>query len=295
MSKKSLGLGKGLNSLFGEDTMDKIEHEDSEKTSNTVKKVDILKVEPNKNQPRKHFDEEALAELADSIKTHGLLSPIVVRRNGDSFQIIAGERRWRASKKAGLTEVDIIEIEADDKSVMELALIENLQREDLNPIEEAAGYKNLMENFSLSQEEVAKRVGKSRSNIANTLRLLALSDEILKMISEGTVTSGHGRAILAVNDKEKHLEFAKLIAEKAVSVRQSEALAKKLNKEVKEKVKEENPIELYINEMASNLESSLGRRIKISASSNNKGTIELEYYNDDDLENLVRALNSLNI
>lgn len=287
----SKALGKGLSALFGEETMLK----SSISETSDLLFIDILRIEPNKGQPRKVFDEKLLSELADSIKKHGVLTPIAVTpQAGGMYQIIAGERRWRASRLANLDKIPAFIIDADKRQVMELAMIENLQRQDLNAVEEAQGYYILMEEFGLTQDQVSENVSKSRSAIANSLRLLALDNEILSLISDGIISSGHGRAILSLNDNNRHLEFVKKIIDGKLSVRSAEALAKTFNK-TKTQTLTNNNISIYIKNIEEKLESTLGRKIKISYNSNNKGKIELEYYNSDDLELLVNNLSKMDL
>lgn len=287
----SKALGKGLSALFGEETMLK----SSINETSDLLYIDILRIEPNKEQPRKVFDEKLLSELADSINKHGVLTPIAVTpQNNGMYQIIAGERRWRASRLANLDKIPAFIIDADKRQIMELAMIENLQRQDLNAVEEAKGYYILMEEFGLTQDQVSESVSKSRSAIANSLRLLSLNDEILKLISDGIISSGHGRAVLSLNDDSKHLEFTKKIIDGKLSVRSAESLAKSFNKTNVQTLKNDD-ISIYIKNIEEKLESTLGRKIKISYTSNNKGKIELEYYNSDDLEFLVNNLSKMDL
>ena len=252
-------------------------------------------MEPGLNQPRKRFDQDALDDLADSIRVHGIIQPLTVRRLASGYyQIIAGERRWRAAKTAGLAEVPAVIIEADDRKVMELGLIENLQREDLNPAEEARGYQTLMEEYGLTQEQVAQQMGKSRPAITNTLRLLALPDEVMRLVEEETLSAGHARAILGAPTPALQKEAAKRVIAGQLSVRQTEALIKTLQKEKKEPSKAETPdLSLYLGELEKDLAGRLGRKVKI-AHKGKKGRIELEYYNEQDLEALLALLQKLN-
>ena len=288
MAKRNteLGLGRGLNALLGDpDLPDQNEGSIS---------LPISQVEPGLNQPRKRFDEDALSDLADSIRVHGIIQPLTVRRLASGYyQIIAGERRWRAAKAAGLREVPAVIIEADDRKVMELGLIENLQREDLNPAEEARGYRSLMEDYGLTQEQVAQQMGKSRPAITNTLRLLALPDEVMTLVEEGSLSAGHARAILGAPTAALQQEAARQVVEGQLSVRQTEALIKTLQKEKTEKPKEQLPnLSLYLGELEKDLAGRLGRKVKI-AHKGKKGRIELEYYNEQDLETLLALLQSL--
>lgn len=285
--KRESGLGRGLDALMGAPTS---LLDNPETTGVTM--LPIAKVEANAAQPRKQFDGEALDDLADSISTHGILQPITVRRlQSGYYQIISGERRWRAARQAGLSEVPVLIIEADDRKVMELSLIENLQREDLNPMEEAAGFQKLMQDFQLTQEECAQRVGKSRPAIANALRLMALPESIQAMVEEGRISAGHARALLAVNQPEKQQALAEKITEDDLSVRQTEQLVKKLNAPEEEaKPMKKDPLSVdYAAVAAKELGDKLGRKVKI-VSGKRKGRLELEYYGVDDLNDLLDAL-----
>lgn len=285
--KTELGLGRGLNALLGDPDL-------PEQNEGSVS-LPISQVEPGLNQPRKRFDEEALADLAESIRVHGIIQPLTVRRLASGYyQIIAGERRWRAAKAAGLQEVPAVIIEADDRKVMELGLIENLQREDLNPAEEARGYRTLMEEYGLTQEQVARQMGKSRPAVTNTLRLLALPDEVMKLVEEDALSAGHARAILGAPTAALQKEAAARVVKEGLSVRQTEALVKSLQKEKKEKPKAQGPdLSLYLGELEKDLAGRLGRKVKI-AHKGKKGRIELEYYNEQDLETLLALLRRLN-
>ena len=253
----------------------------------------VGKLEPNRGQPRKNFDPEALQELTESIRLHGMITPITVRSTeGGYYQIIAGERRWRAARQAGLTEIPAYVLRADDQTVMELALIENLQRQDLNPMEEAEGYQTLMEEFGLTQEETAERVGKSRSAVANSLRLLGLNAEVRNMLAEGRLSSGHARAVLAVKDTAKQTLAARTMADRGMSVRQAESYVKRLNKT---NIQDKMDLKVdYYKELEQEIEAVLGRRVTI-APGKNKGVLELEFYGNEDLERLTGALKLLNI
>ena len=285
----SKGLGKGLGALLGDAAMD-------DAPQDGVVLLPLSQIEPSAKQPRKHFDQEALDELSASIAQHGILQPITVRRLGTGYyQIIAGERRWRAARMADLQQVPVHVIEADDKTVMELALIENLQREDLNPMEEAAGYRALMDEFSLTQEEAAVRVGKSRSAVANTMRLLALPIEVQWLLEQGTLSAGHGRALLALNDADDQNSLAEKIVRNGLSVRETETQVKQMQKPAaggKEKKERFPALALYLREAERGLGDRLGRKVSI-AHGKKKGRIELEYYGQDDLEALLSALEKL--
>ena len=289
MASNAKGLGKGLAALLGDNVMDNQE----EKASLYLP---ISQVESCAGQPRKQFDPDALADLADSIREHGIIQPLTVRKlQSGYYQIIAGERRWRAARMAGLDQVPAIVIEADDRKAMELAMIENLQREDLNPMEEAEGYRQLMEQYNLTQEETAQRVGKSRSAVANALRLLNLCPSVRAMVEDGRLTSGHARTILPLSPALQK-KAADAVLKSDLSVRQIELLVKKLTAEVKEKpAVTTGGLEVnYAEEAAKALCAHLGRGCKI-VSGRKKGRIELEYYGVDDLNNLLDALNTLKL
>lgn len=293
MANKS--LGRGLSALFGEENLDPAVPATSAepvRPKNGFRNIPLRRIEPNRAQPRREFDETALQELENSIRVHGVLAPITVRQGDNGYyQIVAGERRWRAARRAGLDNIPAMVIEADDQTMMELALIENLQREDLNPMEEAEGYRALIDQFGMKQETVAERVGRSRSAVANSLRLLALDEDIRKMVAEGKLSSGHARAVLAVQDTEKRMIAAKSMVEGGMSVRQAEAYVKRLNqpKPEKEPEKQKEFQPDYYAEFQRRLEGTLGRRVHIEHKKN-KGKITLEYYSDEDLERLANAL-----
>ena len=280
------GLGKGLGALLGDFT-----EESQEKTAYQL--LPIYKVEPNPDQPRQDFDEVELQALADSIAEHGVIQPLTVREMSTGYyQIIAGERRWRAARIANLSEVPAIIVEADDRKVKELALIENLQRQDLNPVEEALGYHSLMEEYGLTQDDAAKRVGKSRPAVANALRLLALPQEILEMLRQGTLTAGHARAVLVLKTEKKQLEAAQKIAALGLSVRQAEMLCKNMSREVPVKKEPETFAVDYVAECEKQLSKQLGRGVKI-VNGKRKGKFELEFYGQEDLQVLLDALMKL--
>ena len=285
--KTELGLGRGLNALLGDP--------DLQPQGEGSVTLPISQVEPGLNQPRKRFDQQALDDLAESIRVHGIIQPLTVRRLASGYyQIIAGERRWRAAKAAGLAEVPAVIIEADDRKVMELGLIENLQREDLNPAEEARGYRTLMEDYGLTQEQVAQQMGKSRPAITNTLRLLALPDQVMTLVEEGSLSAGHARAILAAPTAALQQEAAKRVVEGQLSVRQTEALVKTLQANKRDKPKDRGQdVALYLGELEKDLSGRLGRKVKI-AHKGKRGKIELEYYNEQDLEALLALLQRLN-
>ena len=279
------GLGKGLGALLGDFADEPLE-------TSAYRSLPIYKVEPNPDQPRHDFDEEALQALADSISVHGVIQPLTVREMSNGYyQIIAGERRWRAARLANLSDVPVVVIEADDRKAMELALIENLQRQDLNPVEEALGYQALIEEYGLTQEEAAGRVGKSRPAVANALRLLGLCPEVLEKLKQGELTAGHARAILSLKSEKKQMEAAQKIIALALSVRQAETLCKNMNKEPEPK-KEEVFAVNYVAECEKSLSKHLGRGVKI-INGKRKGKFELEFYGQEDLQNLLDALMKL--
>lgn len=284
--KEKKGLGAGLDVLFGANDFDETEGE--------LLTLPISKVEPRKEQPREYFDEQALAELADSIAQYGLIQPITVRKlDSGYYQIIAGERRWRASRLAGLDEVPVRVIEADDRLTAELALVENLQREGLNPIEEAKGYRTLIEAHGLTQDEVAKSVGRSRPAVTNALRLLSLSPKVLEMVEKGELSAGHARALLTVSEADKQLDAANEVIRKSYSVRKTEQLASRLSKEAKSEPSKATGISVdYAAEVSEQLSKLLGRRVKLT-DGKKTGRIDLEFYGADDREALINALKKL--
>lgn len=276
------GLGKGLDALFADNAADT-------ETGGAVT-LKISEIEPNRGQPRKNFDENSLAQLADSIKQHGVLQPLVVRPiPGGGYQLVAGERRWRASRMAGLTEVPVIIKDLSDEQVMAIALIENLQREDLNPIEEANGYKQLMETFNLTQDEVSQRVGKSRPVIANALRLLSLPDEVLKMVEDGRLSQGHARTLLALENKADIKKVADEVIAKGLSVREVEKLVKRLQGGVPPSRKPAARGGVLESEVERCLTERLGRKVSV-VTGKNKGVIQIEFYGEEDLKELSKTL-----
>lgn len=285
MAAKKGGLGRGLDALFADNSVE-------ENSSASAVKLSLNEIEPNKDQPRKTFDEKALSELADSIAQHGVIQPLLVRPMPDgSYQLVAGERRWRAARRAGLSEVPVVIREMSDNEMMELALIENLQREDLNPIEEAEGLQQLIHTYGLTQETAAARVGRSRPAIANALRLLSLPTPILELTRDGKISAGHARALLSLNDEEKMVEIADQILKKEISVREVERLAKAAAKEKKQP--ENHPLrrDTFYDEVELALTNSLGRRIKVNLNKKeNRGTIEIEFFDQNDLTDLSRLL-----
>ena len=279
MAAKKGGLGKGLETLFNENATD----------NEGAVTLNINDIEPNRNQPRKDFDEGALTELADSISRHGLIQPIVVRPTLDGrYMIIAGERRWRACRLAGVTEVPVMIKDTDDKTLMELALIENLQREDLNPVEEALGYRALIDDFSLTQEEVAHRMGKSRSAVTNSLRLLSLNDAELEALRKGMITAGHARALLSCDNEETRQKLLLLAAEGA-SVRELERMANFAKKAATPKKEQKSKPNFY-SEVELSLKNEIGRKVNIKPTGKGKGTLTIEFYNDKELAEFAKKL-----
>ena len=285
MASKQKGLGRGLGALIDDFSVPAAQEQ--------VTTLPLQKIEPNPKQPRRSFDPEALQSLADSIAEHGVVQPLAVRDAGNGYyQIIAGERRWRAARLAGLTELPVVVLDADDQTVMELALIENLQRQDLNPMEEAEGYRVLMEDYGLTQEQAAARVGKSRPAVANALRLLALPDEVRAMVEEGTLSAGHARAVLTLSSHRLQKAAAQKIIALRLSVRQAEAMCKRMAAEEKpKKVKPALTVD-YVGECEKALTKQLGRKVRI-VSGKRKGRFELEFYGQDDLQRLLDALMKL--
>ncbi len=284
MAAKKKGLGRGMDAIFLDNSMD-----DAEKSST----LRLSQIEPRRDQPRKVFDTEALSQLADSIAVNGLIQPIIVREQegSDFYQIIAGERRWRASKMAGLSEVPVVILDVDDKKAAEYALIENIQREDLNPIEEARGFKSLIEDYSLTQEQAAKQVGRSRSAVTNSLRLLELPEDVLELVSNKTLSAGHARTLLGLNDRARISEVADTVVSRELSVRATEDLVKKLNSAPDEPDEtEDNEIEReYYASLEKKISVALGHRVKISHS-NQKKSITVSCKSSDELEELIKRL-----
>lgn len=280
MSKK--GLGKGLGALIP--IID-------EKDEKDIQEIDIDEIKPNERQPRKAFDEEKIKELAFSIKEHGVLQPVILRKTKTGYELVAGERRWRAAKIAGIEKIPAIIKKITDAEVMQIALIENLQREDLNPVEEAMAYKTLMEEFGMTQEELAGRIGKSRSHIANTVRLLNLEDEIKEMINQGKITAGHARALLSIDESRERIKIAKKIAEENFSVRETEDLIKTYSSKAKEKRNNSKNQEINpaINHIEEQLKKALGTKVKIKGDER-RGKIEIDFYSEDELERILEII-----
>ena len=299
-AKVSRGLGKGLDSLIpmgsgsSEKKADsKEENKESKDGKATETVVKITQVEPNREQPRKNFDEDALQELADSIKQFGLLQPILVQDRKTHYEIIAGERRWRAAKLAGLKEVPVIIRDYTDQEIVEISLIENIQREDLNPIEEAQAYKRLLTEFNLKQDEVAERVSKSRTAVTNSMRLLKLCDEVQQMIIDDMLSTGHARALISIEDPEQQYMIAQKIFDEKLSVREVEKLVKDLNKPEKPKKesnKEDKRLDIIYEANEEKLKQSLGTKVEISSKGNGAGKLEIEFYNHDDLDRIIELL-----
>lgn len=292
------GLGKGLGNLIPES--DK-EAQKTKVVEKVVEKKVIVKepaetivkineVEPNKNQPRRTFDEDALLELAESIKQHGVIQPLIVKKRDKYYEIIAGERRWRAAKMAGLKEIPIVIKDLSDQEIMEVALIENIQREDLNPIEEAQAYQRLIKEYNYKQDELAERVSKSRVAVTNSMRLLKLDERVQKMIIDDMISAGHARALLAITDSEKQYTIAMKVFDEKLSVRETEKLIKNLDKQVKPKVNTTHENDFIYRDIENKLKESMGTKVIIHNKDNNKGKIEIEYYSQDDFERIVDIL-----
>ena len=294
MSKK-FGLGKGLNALIPEDTILSTLENKTEKNQEIKEKgsilIDINLIKSNEDQPRKSFDDEKIMELAESIKSNGIIQPLILRKYNNEYIIVAGERRWRAAKSIGIKEVPAIIMDLTEKQVLEISLIENIQREDLNSIEEAVAYKKLISDFNLTQEELSKRIGKSRVTITNTLRLLNLSADVQQYIIEGVISEGHGRALLGITDSKLQCELAQSVIDDKLSVRELEILIKKLktssSRTKTNSTKEANP---YYKDVTYKLENYFGTKVNIT-NKNNKGKIEIEYYSEEDLQRILEIIN----
>ena len=298
MAAKPRGLGKGLDGLIpnmvsaepaAKKPAQAAKAESSESGQETL--VKITMVEPNREQPRKNFDEDALQELADSIKQFGLLQPILVQDRKDHYEIIAGERRWRACKLAGLKEIPVIIKNYTEKEILEISIIENIQREDLNPIEEALGYKRLLTEFNLKQDEVAERVSKSRVAITNAIRLLKLSEKVQQMVIDDMISTGHARALLAIENEEEQYNLAQRIFDEKLSVREIEKIVKNLGKTKKPKKEENEAIDAIYMEIEERLKQKLSRKVSISGKGDGAGKIEIEFYDHDDLDRLLEIFN----
>lgn len=300
MAVKSKGLGRGLDTLIPEKKS--IKSSQKSETSKSTEKQEpqngellmkINMVEPNRDQPRKNFEEDALLELADSIKQMGVLQPLLVRKRNDYYEIIAGERRWRAAKIAGLKEVPVIIKDYTEQEIVEIGLIENIQRENLNPIEEAMAYKKLLEEFHLKQDEVAERVSKSRTAVTNSMRLLKLNEKVQQMIIDDMITTGHARALLAIDDQEQQYILANKIFDEKLSVRETEKLIKDIKNPKKPKIKKPVENAFLYDDLANKMKEVMGTKVNISTKGNGKGKIEIEYYSDKELERMFDMIMSL--
>lgn len=283
---KKFTLGKGLSALIPEEAEDNLEE-------NSKMLIPLNKIKSDEEQPRKLFDSEKIAELAESIKTHGIIQPLILRKHmEDQYIIVAGERRWRAAKMAGLKEVPAVIMELTDRDILEVSLIENIQRQDLNPIEEAIAYRKLLNDFNITQEELSRRIGKSRVAIANTIRLTNLDDRVQQYIIESIITEGHGRTLLAISDKQKQYELAQQVIDEKLSVRELERLIKRLSEEEeKEKVIwSSDNLNPYYKEITNQLQNYFGTKVNIS-NKKNKGKIEIEYYSEEDLQRILDIMN----
>ena len=307
---KRTGLGKGLGAIFGDEVMESAAEEQEAKHQAKSKKaqepekkeedsdigkelmVKVTSIEPNREQPRKDFNEEAMGELAESMKVYGVLQPLLVQKKGDYYEIIAGERRWRAAKLAGLKEVPVVIREYTKQQTMEIALIENVQREDLNPIEEAKAYQRLIQEFELKQEEIAARVGKSRVTITNSMRLLKLDERVQEMLIQNQITGGHARALLTVEDGELQYKLAGKIIAENLSVREIEKIVKSLSKKKnpKEKNVEDESLALIFRDLEERMKSAMGTKVSINRKDKNKGRVEIEYYSESELERIVELI-----
>lgn len=296
MAVKKKGLGKGLDSLIPDNKPVKSEKEESgsqKELKSGEQMMSINMVEPNREQPRKKFEEDALLELADSIKQFGILQPLLVRKQKDYYEIIAGERRWRAAKMAGIKEVPVIVKEYSEQEIVEIGLIENIQRENLNPIEEAMAFKKLLEEFNLKQDEVAERVSKSRTAVTNSMRLLKLDERVQQMIVDDMISTGHARALLAIDDGEQQYELAGKVFDEKLSVRETEKLVKDLKNPKKPKEKKVIQNAFVYTDLENRMKEILGTKVSIAAKGNGKGKIEIEYYSDDELERMFEMIISL--
>lgn len=290
MAVRKSGLGKGLDSLIPDHHLEEI----SETENQGVVSVKISKVEPNREQPRKQFDEDSLLELSESIKQFGVLQPLLVLNKNDYYEIIAGERRWRAAKIAGMKEIPVIIKDYSEQEIVEISLIENIQREDLNPIEEAMAYKRLLEDFHLKQDEIAEKVAKSRTAVTNSLRLLKLDEKVQEMLIDEMLTTGHARALLAITDTREQLELANRIFEEKLSVRETEKLIKNLlNPKKKEEVKSDSAEDAIYEKLEDKMKEIVGTKVTINRRKKNKGKIEIEYYSQEELERIIEMFESI--
>lgn len=300
MAVKKSGLGKGLDSLIKDNSSAKktaAANTSSENKAEEMKSgeqmMKINMVEPNRDQPRKKFEEDALLELADSIKQFGVLQPLLVRKRKDYYEIIAGERRWRAAKMAGVKEVPVIIKDYTEQEIVEIGLIENIQRENLNPIEEAMAFKKLLEEFNLKQDEVAERVSKSRTAVTNSMRLLKLDERVQEMIVDDMISTGHARALLAIDDKEQQYDLANKIFDEKLSVRETEKLVKEIKNPKKPKMKKKVENEFVYTDLENRMKEVMGTKVNISSKGNGKGKIEIEYYSDEELEQMFEMIMSI--
>lgn len=299
MPVKRKGLGKGLDSLIPENKSAKVSSSESKKTEETAElksgeqMIKINMVEPNRDQPRRNFEEDALLELADSIKQYGVLQPLIVRKRNDYYEIIAGERRWRAAKMAGVKEVPVIIKEYNEQEILEIALIENIQRENLNPIEEAMAFKKLLEEFNLKQDEVAERVSKSRTAVTNSMRLLKLDQRVQQMIIDDMISTGHARALLAIDDPEQQYMLANKIFDEKLSVRETEKLIKEIKNPKKQKEKKVIENAFIYEDIEDKMKQVLGTKVHVASKGKGKGKIEIEYYSDKELERMFDMIMSI--
>lgn len=304
MVARKKGLGKGLDSLIPDNkpvktnqtemVLNAIKNNDVQVESKSGEQmININKVEPNREQPRKKFEEDALMELSDSVRQFGILQPLIVRKRKDYYEIIAGERRWRAAKMAGLKEVPVIIKEYTEQEIIEIGLIENIQRENLNPIEEAAAYKRLLEEFHLKQDEVAERVSKSRTAVTNSMRLLKLSEKVQQMVIDDMISTGHARPLLALDDEKQQYELATKIFDEKLSVRDVEKLIKEIKNPKQRKEKKVIKNEFIYDDLANKMKDVMGTKVSIAAKGNGKGKIEIEYYSDSELERMFDMIMSL--
>ena len=298
MAVRKSGLGKGLDSLIPDHQSEKAglhkESEEAGRSNDGVVMVKISKVEPNKNQPRKQFDEDSLLELADSIKLDGVLQPLLVLDKENYYEIIAGERRWRAAKLAGIKEIPVIIKEYTEREIVEISLIENIQRENLNPIEEAIAYKRLLEDFNLKQDEIAERVAKSRTAVTNSIRLLKLDEKVQQMLIDEMISTGHARALLAITDPQEQVNLANQVFDEKLSVRETEKLIKKLLEPVKRVEKKEEPaVDAAYEQMEEKMKGIMGTKVTIHRKKKDKGKIEIEYYSQDELERIIDIFESI--
>ncbi len=298
MAIKKGGLGKGLDSLIPEKPIVNKKSQDEDKNLNKdAIMVDIQKVEPNRKQPRKNFDEDSLLELSDSIKQFGILQPLLVQNKDDYLEIIAGERRWRAAKMAKLKEIPVIIKKLTEQEIVEISLIENIQREDLNPIEEAIAYKRLLEEFHLKQDEVAERVSKSRTAVTNSIRLLKLSDKVQEMVVDDMLTTGHARALLGIENQDRQYSLAQKIFDEKLSVRETEKLVKKIQTEKNSPAKKEKPVDSKLDIIYQDLEERMknifGTKVVINKKDAKKGSIEIEYYSQEELDRIIELFQTI--